>query len=193
MFAGVGPFALPAAKKGCAVLANDLNPSSYKYLKINITENKVCVTPLLDCRAPLTLANQVDSLVRAYCEDGRAFIRHAFNRAYDDPLPPVPLPKPRKTDIKAQRAGARPLSPPPAGPRRSRIGHFSMNLPDTAILFRDAFRGVLSPANAGERDLSGLYPDEASMPMVHCYCFTREMEPENAEVDIRKVRGFLWA
>ncbi|KAI0660588.1 guanine-N-1-methyltransferase [Cubamyces menziesii] len=168
VFAGVGPFALPAAKKGCAVLANDLNPSSYKYLKINITENKV------------------DSLVRAYCEDGRAFIRHAFNRAYDDPLPPVPLPKPRKTDIKAQRAGARPLSPPPAGPRRSRIGHFSMNLPDTAILFLDAFRGVLSPANAGERDLSGLYPDEASMPMVHCYCFTREMEPENAEVDIRK-------
>ena len=42
VFAGVGPFALPAAKKGCAVLANDLNPESYKYLKINIDKSKVC-------------------------------------------------------------------------------------------------------------------------------------------------------
>lgn len=41
VFAGVGPFALPAAKKGCAVLANDLNPESYKYLKINIDKNNV--------------------------------------------------------------------------------------------------------------------------------------------------------
>ena len=42
VFAGVGPFAVPAARKGCAVLANDLNPSSYKYLTQNVAENKVC-------------------------------------------------------------------------------------------------------------------------------------------------------
>jgi tRNA (guanine37-N1)-methyltransferase len=42
VFAGVGPFALPAARKGCAVLANDLNPESYKYLTVNIEDNKVC-------------------------------------------------------------------------------------------------------------------------------------------------------
>jgi tRNA (guanine37-N1)-methyltransferase len=41
VFAGVGPFALPAAKKGCAVLANDLNPDSYKYLTLNIKDNRV--------------------------------------------------------------------------------------------------------------------------------------------------------
>ena len=41
VFAGVGPFALPAAKKGCAVYANDLNPSSHKYLVLNIKGNKV--------------------------------------------------------------------------------------------------------------------------------------------------------
>ena len=61
-----------------------------------------------------------------------------------------------------------------------------MNLPDTAILFLDAFRGVLSPANAGDRDLSGVY-DREHMPMVHCHCFTRELEPERAAVDIRQV------
>ncbi|EIW63983.1 guanine-N-1-methyltransferase [Trametes versicolor FP-101664 SS1] len=166
VFAGVGPFAIPAAKKGCAVLANDLNPSSYKYLTQNIAENKV------------------DSLVRPSCEDGRAFIRSAFNRAYDDSLPPVPPRKPSKAEVKERRAEGQ-APPPPPGPTRQRVDHFVMNLPDTAILFLDAFRGVLSPANAGERDLSGLYA-EGSMPMIHCHCFTRELEPEKAEVDIRQ-------
>ncbi|KAM9963529.1 hypothetical protein ACTFIW_006760 [Dictyostelium discoideum] len=42
MFAGVGPFALPAAKiKKCKVYANDLNPSSVKYMKENAKTNRL--------------------------------------------------------------------------------------------------------------------------------------------------------
>lgn len=41
VFAGVGPFAIPAAKKGHRVWANDLNPESYKWLKKNASANKV--------------------------------------------------------------------------------------------------------------------------------------------------------
>ncbi|OIW06411.1 hypothetical protein TanjilG_16823 [Lupinus angustifolius] len=41
MFAGIGPFAIPAAQKGCIVYANDLNPDSIKYLKVNAKINKV--------------------------------------------------------------------------------------------------------------------------------------------------------
>ena len=47
VFAGVGPFAVPAGRKGCGVLANDLNPESFRYLKLNITKNNVGISPLL--------------------------------------------------------------------------------------------------------------------------------------------------
>ncbi|CAA3008599.1 tRNA (guanine(37)-N1)-methyltransferase 2 [Olea europaea subsp. europaea] len=56
MFAGIGPFAIPAAQKGCVVYANDLNPDSVRYLKINAEINKV------------------DNLIHAYNKDAREFI-----------------------------------------------------------------------------------------------------------------------
>lgn len=59
VFAGVGPFALPAAKRGSIVYANDLNPSSYEYMKENIKYNKI------------------NSGIFPYNMDGRAFIRQA--------------------------------------------------------------------------------------------------------------------
>lgn len=41
IFAGVGPFAIPAARKKIHVFANDLNPESYKWLKKNAAINKL--------------------------------------------------------------------------------------------------------------------------------------------------------
>lgn len=41
MFCGVGPLAIRAARKGLKVIANDLNPECYFYLKINVAKNKV--------------------------------------------------------------------------------------------------------------------------------------------------------
>lgn len=41
IFAGVGPFAIPAALKGCTVIANDLNPHSFTWLNHNVSLNKV--------------------------------------------------------------------------------------------------------------------------------------------------------
>uniref|UniRef100_A0A8C5MZA9 tRNA (guanine(37)-N1)-methyltransferase n=1 Tax=Leptobrachium leishanense TaxID=445787 RepID=A0A8C5MZA9_9ANUR len=57
VFAGVGPFAIPAAKKNCTVYANDLNPESYKWL-------------LHNCKL-----NKVDKKVLASNADGREFIK----------------------------------------------------------------------------------------------------------------------
>uniref|UniRef100_A0A8D2ZI32 tRNA (guanine(37)-N1)-methyltransferase n=1 Tax=Scophthalmus maximus TaxID=52904 RepID=A0A8D2ZI32_SCOMX len=57
VFAGVGPFAVPAARSGANVWANDLNPESYRWLQHNCKINKV------------------DGKVRTFNMDGRAFIQ----------------------------------------------------------------------------------------------------------------------
>ncbi|XP_062974271.1 tRNA (guanine(37)-N1)-methyltransferase [Elgaria multicarinata webbii] len=56
VFAGVGPFAIPAAKKNCVVFANDLNPESHKWLQHNCKLNKV------------------DQKVKVFNMDGREFL-----------------------------------------------------------------------------------------------------------------------
>jgi tRNA (guanine37-N1)-methyltransferase len=61
VFAGVGPFAIPAAKKGVLMFANDLNPESYKSLQHN------------------TVLNKVSALCKAYNLDGVEFIRQSNN------------------------------------------------------------------------------------------------------------------
>ncbi|KAG2149671.1 Met-10+ like-protein-domain-containing protein [Suillus cothurnatus] len=175
VFAGVGPFAIPAAKKGCAVFANDLNPESARYLSQNIVDNKVA------------------SLVRASCEDGRDFIKKVIGRARDNPFPAYTGPKLSKMQEKEEKRRLQlAKSSPTAAPApvdqstmenqspRQTVSHFVMNLPDSAIDFLDAFRGVLSES-ANERDLNG---NNANMPMVHCHCFTRELQPDRAEADI---------
>lgn len=43
VFAGVGPFAVPAGKERVFVLANDLNPASFESMENNIKTNKVCL------------------------------------------------------------------------------------------------------------------------------------------------------
>ncbi|XP_053205883.1 tRNA (guanine(37)-N1)-methyltransferase-like isoform X2 [Panonychus citri] len=57
LFAGIGPFAIPAAKRNCRVLANDLNPDAFHWLKVNSKLNKV------------------DSKLTAHNMDARQFVR----------------------------------------------------------------------------------------------------------------------
>lgn len=114
-------------------------------------------------------------------------------RVLDDPLPPPQAPPSKTQREKAKKAARRLGLPrttdaqtPSEGPQRNIVTQFVMNLPDSAITFLDAFRGVLSPQNNDGRDLSGIYGGD-SLPVVHCYCFTREPEREGAEMDIRQV------
>ena len=130
--------------------------------------------------------------MRASCEDGHEFIRHVAMRVTADPLPaftgpPLSQSQRRALSRKQSQEQSRGVTPPLQLPSRKRIAHFVMNLPDSAITFLDAFRGIFaqpSSPSASDIDLKALYD---VMPMVHCHCFTRELDREAAERDIRHV------
>ncbi|KDN39345.1 hypothetical protein RSAG8_08862, partial [Rhizoctonia solani AG-8 WAC10335] len=191
VFAGVGPFAVPAAKRGAIVYANDLNQESTRWMEVNVTNNKVVPR------------------VRISTLDGRQFIKDVVQTAWTTPFPPEAYVKPlsvKERRLKRNAAknahsvpdtttdstnnqGSNEQTPainelvdqPPEHNWR-RIDHFVMNLPATAIEFLDAFR----PAFASLRNLNGKDVQEIykTMPMVHVHCFTRELEEESAHKDI---------
>lgn len=140
-------------------------------------------------------AVQVSDLVRSSCEDGRDFIRNVVDQVLENPFPAYEGPRLSRTQERQQKrqrgkqsSYAHPsktgFSDAPIPLSRNKITHFVMNLPDSALEFLDAFRGILIPRGVTGGRLDGVY---ATMPMVHCYCFTRELDPHKAEADIRQV------
>ncbi|KAJ1662946.1 tRNA(m(1)G37)methyltransferase [Coemansia sp. RSA 1646] len=156
VMAGVGPFVVPAARRGALVWANDLNPASYQAMCDNIRMNKV------------------QDRVRAFNMDGRDFIRKAFADfiALTAKGPPS-LPPISKCNTGKQKAGTA-QAPPITVPSRS-FDHVVMNLPAIAIEFLDAFRGLF-------RNITGKSEKESDdllqMPLIHTHCFTKSDEPE---------------
>ncbi|XP_047594861.1 LOW QUALITY PROTEIN: tRNA (guanine(37)-N1)-methyltransferase [Lutra lutra] len=79
VFAGVGPFAIPVAKKNCTVFANDLNPESHKWL-------------LHNCKL-----NKVDQKVKVFNLDGKDFLEGPVREELMQQL--GPLSKERKHSV----------------------------------------------------------------------------------------------
>lgn len=151
---GVGPFAIPAAKKGVLVWANDLNPECFKWLRHNVRINKV------------------SPWVRAHNEDGRTFIRDSIRNLYKIHHSPAsnPIVVPPQRTPREKRAKVKP------GPLTINVpkvfSHFVMNLPASAVEFLDAFVG----------SYRGL-PTDIPMPMIHVYSFHKGLE-ETAKTEI---------
>lgn len=136
VFAGVGAFALRAAKKSTRafVHANDLNPDAFKWLAHNIKLNKQ------------------SEYVTAYNLDGRQFTKTVV-------LPNLLknwLRKPEEFDV---------FTCDPAY-------HIVMNLPALAINFLDIFNNFFTSDDE--------IPENAIMPVVHCYCFVKSQEIEES-------------
>ncbi|KAJ1651396.1 tRNA(m(1)G37)methyltransferase [Dispira simplex] len=153
VFAGVGPFALPAAKRGCFVYANDLNPESHRWLQENIQVNKV------------------DKQVLPSNLDGREFIRHAFSdlwKTKGQQFQPYMKPSKRKTMPKeATSAPSASLD----SPQFVTFQHVVMNLPATAIEFLDAFKGILHSQK------EEIVTHNIPLPFIHVHCFTKDDNP----------------
>jgi tRNA (guanine37-N1)-methyltransferase len=163
VFAGVGPFAIPAAKKGVIVFANDLNPESYKSLVGNIELNKV------------------QNFAYPYNEDGRAFISNAvkYLSEFQTVRPELEMPPKR---ISRSNPKPKEIIPVPKF-----YSHFVMNLPDTALEFLDAFVGMYQDPELRQRIFDGDDIPEEKLPTVHCHCFFKfspheEREPTDEEV-----------
>ena len=189
VMAGFGPFAVPAAKKGAWVLANDLNPHCFASLQKNSTRN------------------HVDAHLQATCLDGREFIRQSVLTTWNAAFPGEPTGdellsarqkrKEKSAQRRAQQQGTTQADPAPQAPApttpkppRRLVDHFVMNLPATALEFLDAYRGlythlashvghdVLEAEIAARSKLGDVEP----LPMVHVYCFTKDVEHAAADI-----------
>ncbi|XP_023749644.1 tRNA (guanine(37)-N1)-methyltransferase 2 isoform X1 [Lactuca sativa] len=179
MFAGIGPFAIPSAQKGCLVYANDLNPDSVRYLKINADINKV------------------NHNLHAYNLDARIFMSKLMQvlPVDDDVKKPKPESEKRngeEGDMNKESNIATSESCIQAhvavktkGSKNKRmktlltfsdkswehIDHVIMNLPASALQFLDVFRGLIQ-----------MKYWKGSLPWIHCYCFIRSNETQESVV-----------
>ncbi|KAL5332983.1 guanine methyltransferase Trm5 [Aspergillus crustosus] len=156
VMAGVGPFAMPAGKKNIFVWANDLNPYGYEVMQDAVQKNKV------------------HKFVTPHNMDGRKFIQwSAETLASEEPLRVSIFKKSRQPkNDKGLREQGRTV-PPEVYFRPTTFDHYVMNLPQNAIEFLDAFKGVY----AGREDLFVPYTAK-HLPVVHVYCFAGNSDNE---------------
>lgn len=173
VFAGVGPFAVPAGKKDVFVLANDLNPESYKYLLQNIT------------------GNHVGDFVKEYNLDGREFIRDspALLMNWSKTLKAVEKEKTikrRKVDPESKEVTTQKIIEKKAIPVPKFFSHYAMNLPDSALTFLDEFVGLYSRDPEVEEWAKN--DPEFKLPIINVHCFEKFSpdEPEPTMEDLHR-------
>ena len=188
MFCGVGPLSVKAAKeKQLKVLANDLNPDCYHYLRRNICQNKVA------------------DLVIPFCMDGREFIRHLINESNSETV--LNKEEEEKKEVSEKTGDKKKKKKNPTTkeeeaklvPESEKISplpnksflhfdHVYMNLPMDAIEFLDVFIGLFNQANLDIWDKECKpegWKTGKGLPLIHVYGFTLENQ------DIDKAREFF--
>jgi tRNA (guanine37-N1)-methyltransferase len=147
--------------------------------------------------------SQVQEKLRVSEIDGHAFIKSAPELAWTQPFAPH-VPRGSSTSTREEQKAARkererrkaeglpplpaaPVEPAPT-PKPRLPDHYIMNLPDSALSFLPSFPSSYTALLSNE-SFKEAYPDIESvpMPLIHVYCFTREMEPEAAQKDIIEV------
>lgn len=154
VMAGIGPFAVPAGKRGCFVYANDLNPESFACLEDAVKRNKV------------------GGYVKAFNEDGRDFIKRAVRELATTDSEVKITTKLSKKELGAKSEVVRTTKAP------KHFQHFVLNLPASAVTFLSSFVGVYAQLSVKEQ-LSSL--SRAEMPLIHVYTFSTKSDNNVAE------------
>ncbi|RFU78787.1 trna guanine37-n1-methyltransferase [Trichoderma arundinaceum] len=144
VMAGIGPFAVPAGKKGVFVWANDKNPEGYKYLGEIVKRNKV------------------SEFVKPFNYDGHEFIKKGVD---------LVLEASQRGDCalipqKVSRNAPGPRPEPIRVPVPPTVSHFVMNLPASAIEFLHNFQGLYE----GHEKLFAPHT-QTKLPLIHVHCF----------------------
>ncbi|KAI1385104.1 Met-10+ like-protein-domain-containing protein [Hypoxylon trugodes] len=168
LMAGIGPFVVPAGKKGVFVWANDYNPESYRYLDENVKRNKV------------------EQYVRPFNRDGRTFTTEAADLVYaastngEYATTRLSGREKRSKHPNANTAEkSRQIQEPQRIPIPPTISHFVMNLPASAITFLPYFRGLY----AGREQLFSPHTN-TKLPIVHVHCFAPKADDDTALIEI---------
>uniref|UniRef100_A0A0E0G9M4 tRNA (guanine(37)-N1)-methyltransferase n=1 Tax=Oryza nivara TaxID=4536 RepID=A0A0E0G9M4_ORYNI len=156
MFAGIGPFSIPAAQKGCIVYANDLNPDSVRYLRTNAQINKV------------------DDYIFTYNMDARVFMQNLLE---------VPCSENKSDSQVAANCSSEDIDP--ANESSTSNGNHSdvqeschKDINDSSMISTATKRRQES---SNGDCFSGLVQKKywtGPLPWIHCYCFIRSSESE---------------
>lgn len=172
VFAGVGPFAVPAGKNNAIIFANDLNPESYKSLVHNIKLNKVSHAVF-----PSNL-------------DGREFIKKSASILveFQSSTPNIILPSKQssasRSSKKTKVVSSQNLNVPKV------FKHYVMNLPDSAITFLDGFKGLYADEALRVAAFGKLDIGSEDMPFIHVHCF-HKADPHAPEPPAEEVHEAL--
>lgn len=170
--AGIGPFAVPSALKGCTVYANDLNPASYEYLRRN------------------TRINKVSHKVASSCADARRFIRHVLSSTLlSSPSSTATSVVPRANTPESATGGEIGAGGDGLPQLAQPITRLIMNLPASAVEFLDCIADAMKSYNNAHAAISPCGAN--ALPFVHVYTFLKSTEEEADESKAKRdaVRG----
>ncbi|KAL9038712.1 MAG: hypothetical protein Q9180_002964 [Flavoplaca navasiana] len=168
--AGVGPFALPAAKKKVWVWANDLNPESHKSLVANANRNKK------NQSKTQYIYKKVTQFIHASCEDGHSFIRTSASLLLNSNRQITLHPKVSRTARTTENQKPYHQAPTENLSEPKIFSHYVLNLPASALTFLPSFIGLYT----GHHHLFSPHT-EVKLPLIHVYCFSTKSDDNKAE------------